>query len=47
MNDPVEQVWDQYRHRLRAFIRSRVKDDAVAEDLLQETFIRVHRHLCR
>ncbi len=46
MNDPIEHVWDQYRHRLKAFIRSRVEDDATAEDLLQETFIRVHRHLC-
>ncbi len=46
MKDPVEQAWDQYRHRLKAFIRSRVEDDAAAEDLLQETFMRVHRHLC-
>ena len=31
---------------LRAFIRSRVGDDADAEDILQEVFIRVHRNLC-
>ncbi len=46
MDEPLDQIWDQYSHRLKAFIRSRVEDDAVAEDLLQETFIRVHRHLC-
>jgi RNA polymerase sigma-70 factor, ECF subfamily len=46
MNDPLDQVWDQYHHRLKAFIRNRVEDEAVAEDLLQETFLRVHRHLC-
>jgi RNA polymerase sigma-70 factor, ECF subfamily len=46
MDAPLEQIWDQYHHRLKAFIRSRVEDDAVAEDLLQETFMRVHRHLC-
>jgi hypothetical protein len=41
MNDPLNQIWDQYSHRLKAFIRSRVEDDIVADDLLQETFIRV------
>lgn len=46
MSEPLEQVWDQYAHRLRAFIRSRVGDDAEAEDILQEVLIRVHRHLC-
>ncbi len=46
MDEPLDQIWDQYSHRLKAFIRSRVEDDASAEDLLQEVFIRVHRHLC-
>jgi RNA polymerase sigma-70 factor (ECF subfamily) len=46
MDEPLNQVWEQYHHRLKAFIRSRVEDDAVADDVLQETFIRVHRHLC-
>ena len=46
MNEPLDQVWDQYSRRLKAFIRSRVGDDTEAEDILQEVFIRVHRHLC-
>jgi RNA polymerase sigma-70 factor (ECF subfamily) len=46
MNDNLELLWNQYSHRLRAFIRSRVGDDADAEDILQEVFIRVHRNLC-
>lgn len=46
MHEPLDQVWDRYSHRLKAFIRSRVWDDAEAEDILQEVFIRVHRHLC-
>jgi RNA polymerase sigma-70 factor (ECF subfamily) len=46
MNDNLELLWDQYSRRLRAFIRSRVWDDAEAEDILQEVFIRVHRNLC-
>ena len=43
---PVEQLWDQYSQRLLAFIRMRVGDAVEADDILQEVFIRVHRHLC-
>ena len=46
MNDNLELVWDQYSLRLGNFIRSRVRDDSEAEDILQEVFIRVHRSLC-
>ena len=46
MNDRLELLWDRYSRRLLAFIRSRVSDDADAEDILQELFIRVHRNLC-
>ena len=46
MNDRLELLWDRYSRRLLAFIRSRVSDDADAEDILQEVFIRVHRSLC-
>ncbi len=44
--DHLERMWEQYSRRLLAFIRSRVADDAEAEDILQEVFIRVHRNLC-
>ena len=46
MSDNMQLVWDQYSRRLLAFIRSRVREDAEAEDILQQVFIRVHRHLC-
>ena len=46
MDDHIELLWNQYNQRLLAFIRSRVEDDAEAEDILQETFVRVHRNLC-
>lgn len=42
----LEQLWDRYNHRLKSFIRSRVADEAEADDVLQEVFIRVHRNLC-
>ncbi len=43
---PVEAMWERYSRRLLDFIRSRVGDEAEAEDILQEVFIRVHRALC-
>jgi RNA polymerase sigma-70 factor (ECF subfamily) len=46
MADNLELLWDRYSRRLGGFIRSRVWDDAEADDILQEVFIRVHRNLC-
>lgn len=36
-------VWTQLNASLREFVRRRVSDDHVADDLLQETFLRIHR----
>lgn len=38
-------IWTNLSADLRRFIRRRVADDHVADDLLQETFVRVHRNL--
>lgn len=46
MDDHLEFLWDRYSRRLRAFIHGRVWDEAEAEDILQEVFLRVHRNLC-
>ncbi len=46
-------LWDQYSRRLLAFLRGKVSNEADAEDLLQEVFLRIHtnlaglRSLCR
>ncbi len=40
-----ETVWQEYHWRLRAFIRSRVADDAAADDLLQTVFLKIHTGL--
>ncbi|KIC35509.1 RNA polymerase sigma factor SigZ [Leisingera sp. ANG-M7] len=37
----IEDIWPQYRSRLRAFLRSRVSNPEDAEDLLQEISIKV------
>lgn len=40
-----DQVWSHFSARLLAFIRSRVEDEAAAEDILQEVFLRIHTHM--
>jgi RNA polymerase sigma-70 factor (ECF subfamily) len=40
----TEQLWSAFGERLRAFIRHRVESDADADDILQEVFLRIHRH---
>ena len=42
----LEKLWNEYCCRLLAFIRGRVSDEADAEDILQELFLRVHEGLC-
>ena len=41
----TEQIWEALSEKLRAFLRNRVSDAQVAEDLLQETFLRLHKKL--
>lgn len=41
----TESIWTHLNTELRQFIRGRVSDDHAADDLLQETFLRIHRNL--
>jgi RNA polymerase sigma-70 factor (ECF subfamily) len=36
---------DQYYHRVRKFILASVKNESVADDLVQETFIKIQENL--
>jgi RNA polymerase sigma-70 factor, ECF subfamily len=45
MSGTIEKIWHQFSHDLRMFIMSRVKDSDHAEDLLQETFVRIHNNI--
>ncbi len=38
-------IHDQYYHRVRRFIRATVKNESVADDLVQETFIKIQESL--
>ncbi|QDU40840.1 ECF RNA polymerase sigma factor SigE [Maioricimonas rarisocia] len=41
----TEKIWSQLSDDLRRFIRRRVTAEDVADDLLQETFLRIHRNV--
>ena len=41
----TEKVWSDLSTDLRRFIRRRVADEHVTDDLLQETFVRIHRRI--
>ena len=45
MTATVESIWNEVASQLRSFIRSRVRDHAAAEDILQEVFIKIHQKL--
>jgi RNA polymerase sigma-70 factor (ECF subfamily) len=40
----TQQIWSEFGGRLHAFIARRIESDADAEDILQDVFLRIHRH---
>jgi len=45
MYTTTERVWETFHVPLQQFIRNRVSDDATAEDLLQDVFLKIHQHV--
>jgi RNA polymerase sigma-70 factor (ECF subfamily) len=45
MTATVEAIWETLASQLRSFIRSRVRDHTVSEDILQEVFLRIQQKL--
>lgn len=41
----TEHLWELFSAKLKSFFLTRVSDEQVAEDLLQETFLRIHKNL--
>lgn len=39
----LETLFERYAPRVRAFLRRDIRDDGIADDLLQETFLLLHR----
>ena len=42
MTQAVLETWQDLELQLRNFIRSKIKDESLSEDLMQEVFIKVH-----
>ena len=45
MEHRAAEIWKQVHEGLRVFIAKRVGNEAEADDILQEVFMRVHRHI--
>jgi DNA-directed RNA polymerase specialized sigma24 family protein len=45
MTASTEDIWTAFRHRLRGYIRARSHTPEDADDILQDVFVKVHRHL--
>lgn len=43
----INQVWDDFTTQLRRFIAGRIQNEADADDILQEVFIKIHRSIDR
>jgi len=41
----TEEIWNKYHSNLLAFIRKRINDNMVAEDILQDIFVRIHSRI--
>jgi RNA polymerase sigma-70 factor (ECF subfamily) len=43
----VNQIWDDFTVQLRRFIASRIQNQADADDILQDVFVKIHRGIDR
>lgn len=43
----MEEIWQKFENRLRAFTMSKVNDKTVTDDIMQELFIRIHANIDR
>ncbi len=41
----TERVWEAFHTPLQQFIRRRISDEATAEDVLQDVFLKIHQHV--
>jgi RNA polymerase sigma-70 factor (ECF subfamily) len=44
-NDKTEKIWIEFSNQLKSFISRKVADTSVAEDILQEVFIKIHSNI--
>lgn len=41
----TEKIWTEYHRKLLSFVKKRVGDDTMSEDILQEIFIKIHTRI--
>ena len=41
----TEKIWREYHSKLMAFVVKRVEDNAVAEDIVQDVFVKIHSQI--
>ncbi|MGD8426297.1 MAG: RNA polymerase sigma factor SigZ [Balneolaceae bacterium] len=39
----TERLWREFSDHVRAFVRTKISDDAESEDVIQEIFVRIHQ----
>ncbi len=45
VSETTEEVWKSFHAKLLRFIRKRVNNDVVAEDILQDVFVKIYRNI--
>lgn len=41
----TETLWNMFRHPLQSYISYRISDPTLADDILQEVFLKIHAHI--
>jgi RNA polymerase sigma-70 factor (ECF subfamily) len=45
MNDKTEKIWEEFYNMLKRFVLKQALHEDVAEDILQDVFIKIHSHI--
>jgi RNA polymerase sigma-70 factor (ECF subfamily) len=44
MNDTITQIWNDFNGKLKGFILKKVQDESIANDILQDVFLKIIDH---
>lgn len=47
MEENISSIWNNFRIELLYYIKTKVKDEYAAEDILQEVFIKIYKNICQ
>jgi RNA polymerase sigma-70 factor (ECF subfamily) len=45
VNDQTEKIWNEFGGKLKGFIAKRVNNGIIADDILQDVFVKIHSNL--